>query len=66
MLLKLRYVGVDSWGRETYKNADKNRYYKVIDTMGSCEPSQWFFSAGGNMEGEPDSPIRADIKIKLI
>ena len=55
-MLELTKIGVDSWGREVYKDIKTGYIFKLID---NC------FYTAGSFEGEPECPIRADIEVVI-
>lgn len=64
--VKVKMIGVDSWGREVFQNVDSGRIYKLIrHSLTNEYPNPWYFTASG-FEGEPDCPLRKDIIIKTV
>ena len=68
MILKLQDIGEDYWGRKTYINPDTKRLYKLLEYDDGRKYAmigkKVLFSA--TKDGEPSSPIRKDIKIKIM
>ena len=57
MKLLLRQISDDEWGRKRFQNVeDKKRIYADVD--GTLHTT--------SKDGEPDTPLRADLDIKVI
>lgn len=64
--ITMRYLGKDSWGRHTYE-ADNGSIWKFTDLKPRelCEKLDRLYSSNC-YDGEPDCPIRKDIKLNFI
>lgn len=56
MAITIKEIGADYWGRKVYKNVRTKKLYKDVD--GKLYTSTEF--------GEPDCPLRKDLKITII
>lgn len=64
--LHLKYIGADSWGRHVYED-ENGKLWKHTDCLCPKEVCQnrgdiLYSSSGNTFDGEPDCPMRADIK----
>lgn len=59
----MEYKGEDSWSRPVYQCIETGVLYKDI-TLGSETP--YLCSCNNDFDGEPDCPIRSDLKIYFI
>ena len=62
--LHLRYIGADSWGRYVYEDG---KLWKLLDCCSPREACEQrgdvpYSSCGNAFDGEPDCPMRADVK----
>jgi len=68
--LHLKYIGMDSWSRYVYED-ENGKLWKLLDC---CSPREVceergdtpHSSCGNTLDGEPDCPMRADIKVEYI
>ena len=64
---RVKYIGRDSWGRYVYED-ENGKLWKHTDC---CSPRELciergdtlYSSCGNSLDGEPDCPIAADIKV---
>lgn len=61
--LKIKFIGYDNWHRPVYKDKDSN-FYKDIN-LGDGVLSL-YTSSNNDFYGEPDYPIKDDIKVSIV
>lgn len=61
--LIVKFIGIDSWDRPVYKDKKGNLYKDVNLGMGEISLCT---SANNQFEGEPDTPINDEYKIKVV
>jgi hypothetical protein len=54
MMIRIKYIGEDDWGRRTYRNVDTGMIYKDVDGV---------LHTSTKSIGEPDCPLRKDVQI---
>lgn len=59
--ITVKHIGTDSWGREVYQNIETKRLYK--DPKSLNYPG---LHTTDSFEGEPDCPLRSDLKINFV
>lgn len=59
---KIKFIGIDDWGRKVYQDIDSKRICKDID----CINYSGQFYTSDRFDGEPDCPLREDLKIIII
>lgn len=52
VILRIKYIGEDDWGRRCYKNVDNGNVYKDVDGVLHTSTKE---------EGEPECPIKNEI-----
>jgi len=59
----MKFLGEDEWNRPVYKCVETNVLWKDIN-CGDNDPA--LYSCGNQLEGDPCSPIKSDLKINFI
>ncbi|CCC86403.1 hypothetical protein [Paenibacillus polymyxa] len=60
MIIKVEFLGTDSWDREVYSNVQNGRLYKC-----SSSDNNILYTTDG-FEGEPNYPLREGVKVIIV
>jgi len=60
-MVKLHFVGIDSWDRPVYRDEESGRLWKDVN-LGDGEP-YLHNSSDNEFDGEPDFPIEVEYEI---
>lgn len=71
-VVKLFFVGRDSWNRPVYVQTNnptrrplKGTYWVDVDPLKDCAP-RLHTKVGNQFDGEPNNPMREDVQVEFI
>lgn len=62
MIVKVKFLGVDYWGRRVYQNIESKRFYKDVD----CINNSGDYCTADGFDGEPDMPLKKEVVFEIV